>query len=129
MPSSATVSAAERRLLFCEKDGLSDGPHVITVNVSVQPTDLRLLVRLYTVSSIPQYVATYLGHLFPSIRTTRSCTGSMGRDGPQFFPGNMTGKTSTFSFEFGGDFHKIYVTLISRYAIVRNIHYVAWFLS
>ena len=47
---SAAVSVPENRLLFCEKDGLSDGLHVVNVNVSVQPTDL--LVRLYPIYSV-----------------------------------------------------------------------------
>lgn len=34
-PTTLSPSTPENRLLYCEKDGLSDGPHLITVNATV----------------------------------------------------------------------------------------------
>jgi hypothetical protein len=105
---SATVGAAENRLLFCEKEGLSDGPHVITVNA--------------TVSNQQTFWFDYIQYLPSPSMSLAQASLSIDADDSQLrygvgwtpnFPGNMTRQTgSTFSFEFDGNFHMIYVTLI-----------------
>ena len=122
---SSTVRAAENRLLFCEKDGLSDGPHVITVNV--------------TLSNQQTFWFDYIQYLPSPSMSLAKASLSIDADDSQLqygagwtaiYPGNMTGQTgSTFGFEFDGDFHKIYVPLISHYTFVRHVPYMAWFLS
>jgi hypothetical protein len=98
---SATVSVPENRLLLCEKTGLSDGPHVITVNV--------------TVSNQQTFWFDYVQYLPSPSMSLAQVSLSIDADDSQLqygtgwspiSPGNVTGQTgSTFSFEFNGDFH------------------------
>lgn len=101
---SANVTAPENRLLFCEKNGLSDGPHVITVDV--------------TVSNEQTFWFDYIQYLPSASMSLNQVSLSIDANDSQIqygtgwspiFPGNMTGQTgSTFSFNFNGDFYKIY---------------------
>lgn len=100
MPS-ATVTAPENRQQFCGEDGLSDGPHVITVKA--------------TVSNQQTFWFDYIQYLpSPSMSLAPVSLAIYGWD-PQLqygtgwspiYLGNMTEQTgSNFSFEFNGDFH------------------------
>ena len=103
LPSTTlSPSTPENRLLFCEEDGLSNGLHVITMNV--------------TVSNQKTFWFDYIQYLpSPSMSLDQPASFFIEAGDSQFqygtgwspkFPGNMTGQFgSTFSFEFNGDFH------------------------
>ena len=102
-PSPINSSVPNNGVLFCEKDGLSDGTHVITLNATVAhqqtfwfdyieyvPTSSVSLDQvplfIYAGDSQFHYGEGWVAALFPG--------------------GNLTGQTgSTFSFQFNGDFY------------------------
>ncbi|KDR73700.1 hypothetical protein GALMADRAFT_228152 [Galerina marginata CBS 339.88] len=92
------VSIAENRLLFCEQDGLSDGPHTIAVNahVSDQRTFWFDYIQYLPSASVPLDQATL------SIDVPDPAM-QFGTGWSTFSPGYKTSTAgSTFSFDFSG---------------------------
>lgn len=98
LPSNISVSGAENNLRLCERDGLSDAPHVLTVNV--KPTNGAKFWLDY-VKYLPT-ASTGLENAAISIDSTDPDLNFQGWT--QFSPGFETSASgSKLSFNFIGD--------------------------
>ncbi|KAF8972207.1 hypothetical protein BDZ97DRAFT_1016956 [Flammula alnicola] len=93
-----TLTNSENRLLFCEKDGLSEDAHIITVNVTAS----RQRTFLFDFIQYVPFAKTALDQVVLSIDYTDPQL-QYGPGWSQTFPGILTRQpNSTFGFDFKG---------------------------
>ena len=123
-PSNISVSGAENNLRLCEQDGLSDAPHVLTVNV--QATNGATFWLDY-VKYLPSASTPGLENAAISIDSTDPDLNFQGWT--QFSPGFETSATgSKLSFNFiGNNFFTQWYYIILTHISYRKIPSLLWF--